>query len=226
MTYQIGTRLVWGGRPSSTDNSFSVACEKLAAASTAQPSFSSFSPHDKTRRLYDTIMKSFLLAAASALLFSTTAFAQPAAQSGPRLSAGVGQIVGFRIEGPNESGDGGLGLYLRGGVQLSELFGIGDDLAGAVGIIPLVGFSVLVRDSVDLTVTPADWLTLAAVRRTAGASRSLRPRSEERCESISISRTSARQAARAARGRWDSPAISPTSSNATARTAVLRGVCS
>jgi len=108
------------------------------------------------------MMKSFLLAATSALLFSTTAFAQPTDQSGPRLSGGVGAIVGFRIEGPNESGDGGLGLYLRGGVQLSELLGIEDDLSTAVGIIPLAGLSLLVREAVDLTVTPVDWLTLAA----------------------------------------------------------------
>jgi hypothetical protein len=107
-------------------------------------------------------MKYFLLGLASAPFFSTTAFAQPAAQSGPRLSAGVGAIVGFRIEGPNETADGGPGLYLRGGVQLSELFGIEDDLATTGGIIPLAGVSFLVRDAIDLTVTPVDWLTFAA----------------------------------------------------------------
>jgi hypothetical protein len=107
-------------------------------------------------------VKSFLLVAAASLLCSAPAFAQPAPPSGPRVSAGVGAITGFRIEGPNESGDGGLGLYARGGVQLSELLGIEDDLAATVGIIPLAGLSFLVRDSVDLTVTLIDWLTLAA----------------------------------------------------------------
>jgi hypothetical protein len=107
-------------------------------------------------------MKYSLLAFASALLSSTTAFAQPAAQSGLKLSTGVGAIVGFRIEGPNETADGGLGLYLRGGVHLSEVFGIEDDLATTAGIIPLAGVSFLVRDAIDLTVTPVDWLTLAA----------------------------------------------------------------
>ena len=103
-----------------------------------------------------------LLGAAPALLFGTTTFAQPAVQSGARLRVGVGTIVGFRIEGPNESGDGGLGLYLRGGVQLSELLGIEDDLGATAGFIPLAGVSLLVRDAIDLTATPVEWLTLAA----------------------------------------------------------------
>ncbi len=107
-------------------------------------------------------MKSFFLLIAVATLIPSMAFAQPTARSGPRLSAGVGAIAGFRIEGPNESGDGGLGLYLRGGVQLNDLFGIEDDLAAVAGIIPLAGVSVLVRDTLDFTVTPIDWLTLAA----------------------------------------------------------------
>ncbi len=74
----------------------------------------------------------------------------------------MGALVGFRIEGPNESGDGGLGLDLRGGLQVNDLFGIEYDLTAAVGLIPLAGVSALVRQSVDFTVTPADWVTLAA----------------------------------------------------------------
>jgi hypothetical protein len=72
----------------------------------------------------------------------------------------VGAILGLRIEGPNETGDGGLGLYLRGGVQLSELLGIEDDMA-ALGV-PFPFPLLLVRDTLDLTVTPVDWLTVAA----------------------------------------------------------------
>ena len=75
---------------------------------------------------------------------------------------GVGTIAGVRIEGPNESGDGGLGLYLRGGVQINDRYGVENDLSGAVALIPLGGVSELVRESIDVTVTPRDWLTIAA----------------------------------------------------------------
>lgn len=106
-------------------------------------------------------MKSYLLAAAT-LLSSTMAFAQSTPpESGPRASFGVGVITGFRIEGPNESGDGGLGLYLRAGVQIDDLFGVEDDLSGVAGFFPLVGFTGLVRESIDFTVTPVDWVTFA-----------------------------------------------------------------
>jgi hypothetical protein len=86
----------------------------------------------------------------------------PPAHSGPRASVGVGLIAGFRVEGPNESGDGGLGLYVRAGAQLSDLFGVENDLSAVAGFIPLGGASAVVRESVDLTVTPLDWLTLGA----------------------------------------------------------------
>ena len=106
-------------------------------------------------------MKPYLLAAAT-LLSSTSAFAQPKPEAGPRPSVGVGVMTGFRIEGPNESGDGGLGFYARGGVQIDDLLGVENDLSGVVGFIPLGGLSALVRESVQLTVTPIDWLTLGA----------------------------------------------------------------
>src|SRR5579871_741021 len=115
-------------------------------------------------------MKRFLLltVSASALLSSTASFAQevpalPAApRAGPRASVGVGALVGLRIEGPNESADGGLGLYLRGGVQVNDLLGVEDDVSFAAAPVPGLGVLVLVRDSIDLTVTPVDWLTFAA----------------------------------------------------------------
>jgi hypothetical protein len=111
-------------------------------------------------------MRPFLFATLSMLLWSATSLAQPAPppteepHPEPRLRAGVGAILGFRIEGPNESGDGGLGLYLRGGVQLSDLLGIEDDIAALN--VPLPFPTLLVRDTLDLTVTPVDWLTVAS----------------------------------------------------------------
>lgn len=104
-------------------------------------------------------MKSCFLAAAT-LLSTNLAFAQPKPDPGPRPAVGVGVMTGFRIEGPNESGDGGLGLYVRGGLQIDDLLGVENDLSGVVGFIPLGGLSAVVRESVQLTVTPIDWLTL------------------------------------------------------------------
>jgi hypothetical protein len=111
---------------------------------------------------YHASMKAYLFAAAT-LLSTTVAWAQPAPpRTGPRLSIGVGMIGAVRVEGPNESGDGGLGLYFRAGVQINDLLGVENDLSGVVGLIPLAGVTALVRESIDLTLTPRDWFTVAA----------------------------------------------------------------
>ena len=49
-----------------------------------------------------------------------------------------------------------------GAFSSAILFGVEDDVSAVVGLIPLGGVSALVRESVDFTVTPRDWLTLAA----------------------------------------------------------------